>query len=132
MCLYAYLPARPHPGTLFRETRRTSRLSSIRKLVDRWNSMADSEVPEGLKMALRRTNAVAKLIKSYGDVLADLRGFGSGGEDSFQDRQPIGTVLSLPGSVVHAGPAMGRGKTRAVIFFSATPVGEAQVCVLRT
>lgn len=42
-----------------------------------------------------------------------------------EKRLPAGTVATLPGSVVHAGPASRNG--RAVLFFSASPKGKADV-----
>ena len=74
--------------------------------------------PEKLPTILDSSPAVQTLLQGYGNVLVP--------DEELVESQvshahlPVGTLCSLPGSVVHAGPAT--PGFRAVLFFSAWPM----------
>ena len=73
-----------------------------------------TDIPKKLDAFLSREPYTAGMIQQFGSLLSELK---STSEESHQ--LPIGTLLSMPGNVTHAGP--GSDKLRAVLFFTGTP-----------
>lgn len=118
------------PGTLFHDAAGEDEgLRSVDDLIRLWSDqVGDSEdgedIPRALSDEIRGNAEIQQLMESYGAVLAP--------RDSFRMREPTlgndprldsGTLCSLPGSVVHAGPESA-APHRAVLFFSAQPLGD--------
>eukprot|EP00522_Entomoneis_paludosa_P005082 CAMPEP_0172473804 /NCGR_PEP_ID=MMETSP1065-20121228/69039_1 /TAXON_ID=265537 /ORGANISM="Amphiprora paludosa, Strain CCMP125" /LENGTH=374 /DNA_ID=CAMNT_0013231981 /DNA_START=88 /DNA_END=1212 /DNA_ORIENTATION=- len=80
-------------------------------------------LPENLVHALHQSKDVQTLLRGYGDVLVSDEELKSA--EIHNDNLPVGTVLCLPGSVVHAGPKS--STFRAVLFFSAWPKDSQSV-----
>eukprot|EP00547_Thalassionema_nitzschioides_P004973 CAMPEP_0194204944 /NCGR_PEP_ID=MMETSP0156-20130528/4335_1 /TAXON_ID=33649 /ORGANISM="Thalassionema nitzschioides, Strain L26-B" /LENGTH=469 /DNA_ID=CAMNT_0038931091 /DNA_START=44 /DNA_END=1453 /DNA_ORIENTATION=+ len=112
------------PGTLLFETKRVIETGS--DLAKLWNEFEGQLVPTNLITFFNCNTQAKKLLKDYGNVLIP--------EKMLQSIQrgfttvPVGSLLSLPGSVVHAGPKCKR--FRAVLFFSASPIQDASGIVL--
>ena len=72
-------------------------------------------------MVTTRDDDSKRLLQGFGRLLSVTD------KDSSQDEEapplPLGTLLSLPGEVVHAGP--GADGLRAILFFTGTPNGES-------
>lgn len=82
-------------------------------VIDIW-----SDVPRQLARFLAKDEDSKRLLKGFGRLL-------SVKDDSSEEKSPalpLGTLLSLPGEVVHAGP--GAEGLRAILFFTGTPYGE--------
>ena len=79
-------------------------------LADVWD-----DIPPSLAENLLKNVSTKSLLEDFGGLLSVLKCTGT--ETSF----PLGTVLSLPGNVPHAGPFS--DKLRAVLFFTGTPPG---------
>ena len=81
-------------------------------LVDVWH-----DVPKPLASFLARHQDAKLLLKGFGRLL-------SINSESGKENPPLplGTLLSLPGEVVHAGPRT--QSLRAILFFTGTPHGE--------
>ena len=82
-------------------------------LLDIW-----SDIPKQLARFLAKDEDSKRLLKGFGRLL-------SVKDDSSEEKSPalpLGTLLSLPGEVVHAGP--GAEGLRAILFFTGTPNGE--------
>jgi hypothetical protein len=99
-------------GTLFWES--DHHIQSVEDLRNHyWKDM-----PEGLVQAMGKEDTVRVLLKFFGDVLLPDLPHGA-----IQKRNlPTGTVLSLPGGVVHAGPSSEGFRT--VLFFSGWQQGS--------
>ena len=76
-----------------------------------------TDVPEPLTILLNNQPYTKKLLQGFGSLLSVLKT-----ESANLLPLPIGTLLSLPGKVVHAGPSS--DKLRAVLFFTGTPSGD--------
>ena len=85
-----------------------------------WDNM-----PHNLAEKLSDIEDVQKLLDGYGPLLSSkLR---KANKDTKTAKPPIGTVLCLPGRVPHCGPEVQLAQSfRAVLFFTATPVGSAE------
>jgi hypothetical protein len=90
-----------------------------------------SDLPQGLQEKLDENEVVQKLLDGFGPLLSPKieRVTNSGA------KVPFGTMLSLPGRVMHCGPSVTqKGTLRAVMFFTATPINaqeydsETQYC----
>jgi len=101
-------------GTSFSQAeRKIQGVDDLEQVWRRWTGATDA-----LFEAMRANDQVGQLLRNFGDVLV-------------MNATPLtklpsmssGSLLSLPGSVEHAGPAT--NKFRAVLFFSANPEGEA-------
>ena len=68
-------------------------------------------VSDGIVRAIREDPPTSHLLQGYGNVLSPFLQ-----EICAEPELPAGTLLSLPGSVVHAGPAS--PSFRAILFFS--------------
>jgi hypothetical protein len=79
-------------------------------LVDVWK-----DIPPSLALFLAQNAETSNLLRGFGRLLSPLVQTGADTEMPL----PLGTLLSLPGEVVHAGPAS--DKFRAVMFFTGTP-----------
>jgi hypothetical protein len=115
------------PGTLFYET--PEHVRTPEELAKRWEDMAKSigedypyptEMPPALMEALRKDEGARTLLDYFGDVLIPERQV----LDRMLSRESLrtGSLLSLPGSVLHAGPRA--DEFRAVVFFSAWQIGS--------
>lgn len=111
-------------STLFFES--NTHVQSVEALVEHWQKMAnvtsvqDPSMPPALAHAMKQTPAVHTLLKCFGDVLLPARYVLF--RMKKQTNLRAGSLLSLPGSVVHAAPAA--ASYRAVIFFSGCPCRE--------
>ena len=79
-----------------------------------------SDVPTPLANFLQKQPETKALLHGFGRLLS------VSADNTDVDESPplpLGTLLSLPGEVVHAGP--GAESLRAVMFFTGTPTGEA-------
>lgn len=108
-------------ATLFFESNR--HLQSVDAVVEQWQNMAnvtsvqDPSMPPALIHAMKQEPAVQTLLQCFGDVLFPERYVLFNMKK--KTKLPSGSLLSLPGSVVHAAPAA--ASYRAVIFFSGWP-----------
>ena len=100
------------PGTLYGET--TCELATVDDLVRHWSCPPMSR---NLRKALENELLVNKLLEEFGKVLLSPTMLSPG------DTLTRGTVLTLPGSTVHAGPAT--TSYRSVLFASVWPKGDA-------
>lgn len=98
------------PGTVWFEP--SHQIQSPCDLAQAWQSSSTGKWVS----AMEHSPKCRSLLKRFGDVLSP----------NFQRHEPnggnplpTGTLLSLPGGVVHAGPAS--SKSRAVLFFSGHP-----------
>ena len=80
-------------------------------LGDIWN-----DIPPSLARNLLKHDSTKMLLKDFGSVLSVSENTGT------DTRFPIGTLISLPGNVPHAGPVS--DKVRAVMFFTGNPPDE--------
>jgi len=121
------------PGTLFREV--GAHVATVDDLLATWRAQGWGEPPSALTAAMRKESRLRDLVREYGDVLAPPHSCSPRpSPSSAREKEeaggmigsavPIraGTLLSLPGSVVHAGPRS--SGFRAVMFFSAWPEGS--------
>jgi hypothetical protein len=104
------------PGTnVYRSARSIKTTQHIRDYV--WTDMSDS-----LCASMDENPAVTSLVEFFGDVLCPniqrIRYSTTNASDN-EETFPTGTLLCLPGSEIHAGPACDRYRT--VLFFSACP-----------
>lgn len=97
------------PGTIV--YRAKTRVDSVSDLEGGWSGMTPS-----LRSALQESDHIARLLLTFGDLLCPEIEQVQKLED-----QHTGTLNSLPGTVIHAGP--GCLKPRVIEFFSATPRG---------
>jgi hypothetical protein len=74
------------------------------------------DMPEGVIAAFNNDPRSINLLRDFGKVLSDDVNEISVEESKYMPFLPTGTLLSLPGSVIHAGPAS--ETFRAVLFFS--------------
>jgi len=85
-----------------------------------WDNM-----PHNLAGKLSAIEDVQKLLDGYGPLLSTK--LKKANKDGQSAKLPIGTVLCLPGRVPHCGPEVQWAQSfRAVLFFTATPVGSAE------
>jgi len=85
-----------------------------------WDNM-----PHNLAGKLSAIEDVQKLLDGYGPLLSTK--LKKANKDGQSAKLPIGTVLCLPGRVPHCGPEVQWPQSfRAVLFFTATPVGSAE------
>lgn len=109
------------PGTQFLEIGE-ERIRTTDALAGLWSSIGakfGQTLPPNLAIALQADSIVRELIASFGDVLLPLESFGA---MTACASVSTGTLLSLPGSVIHAGPMS--NSFRAIMFFSARPGGS--------
>ncbi|CAB9524120.1 expressed unknown protein [Seminavis robusta] len=115
------------PGTLFYES--AVDVSDVNALVEHWKNVDTilgspykraTAMPPALVQAMERDASVLLLLSHFGRVLLPERSV----YDRMRHKEKLatGSLLSLPGSVVHAGPAS--TDFRAVIFFSGWPNGS--------
>jgi len=99
------------------------RIRTADALVDIWvdrGNYIGKKIPPNIAHAIRTNPEVLRIVESFGDVMLPhqivrrMKGC---------PHLPTGTVTSIPGTVVHAGP-MTDG-FRAIIFYSAWPVGSS-------
>ena len=97
------------PGTVVYEPVNTiQNMEDVKKVL--WNDLSSS-------VCKRMQSKAHTILKEYGNVLCpNVRPF-------YPGLLPQGTLCSMPGSVVHGGPACDR--FRAVLFFSACPRGHS-------
>ncbi|KAL3923690.1 MAG: hypothetical protein SGILL_001511 [Bacillariaceae sp.] len=122
------------PGTVYYETPQGQRISNGKQLADLWTKL-DPYIPRQLAALLEKDPDVNNKLDLFGAVL----GISDPSVPSSSDGNPSqsqsfelpfikhamkhvsrGTVLSLPGSQVHAGPST-TNAFRAIMFFSAHP-----------
>jgi hypothetical protein len=89
----------------------------VKKVWHEWNP---TEMPKGLVDAIEQSNDAKELLKTFGNVLVPESKMTKCDSEVCP---PCGSLLSLPGSVIHAGPAS--NDARAVLFFSSCPTMEA-------
>lgn len=104
------------PGTLLFETNRTIKTGN--DLAKLWNEFEGQLVPANIIAFLNCNIQAKKLLRDFGNVLIPEKILQSV-QQGFTTAS-VGSLLSLPGSVVHAGPKS-KG-FRAVLFFSASPI----------
>mmetsp|Transcript_23499 Transcript_23499/g.65370 ORF Transcript_23499/g.65370 Transcript_23499/m.65370 type:complete len:825 (+) Transcript_23499:60-2534(+) len=80
-------------------------------------TMETEPLPDSVVQAMRQSKDVKALLEGYGDALLPDEELEKA--RVAQNHLPAGTLLSLPGSVVHAGPKT--DNFRCVLFFSAWP-----------
>ena len=116
------------PGTLFYEAE--NHIQTVEALAQRWKNMAQRQpveynnitgkeanrgnAPSKLIEALEKDEGAKLLLSWFGDVLDDEKYVLS--KMKGMTNLPTGSLLSLPGGVIHAGPRC--PEFRAVIFFS--------------
>jgi hypothetical protein len=83
---------------------------SVQDLRTQWR-----DLPISLADTMQRNLKARTLIESYGLVFSEL-----GETRNEQLSLPVGSLVSLPGGVVHAGPSS--DSFRLVVFFSASPI----------
>ena len=85
-----------------------------------WDNM-----PHNLAEKMSDIEDVQKLLDRYGPLLSPQ--LKKANKDTQTANLPIGTVLCLPGRVPHCGPQVRLPQSfRAVLFFTATPVGSTE------
>eukprot|EP00466_Bigelowiella_natans_P016100 jgi/Bigna1/88358/estExt_fgenesh1_pg.C_310047 len=102
------------PGTLFHEG--NTHIQTVGSLINTWRRQPFGGPPPKLAEVLAKEQRARVLLRDFGDVLAS-----SSTYNCMRNHSSVstGSLISLPGSVVHAGP--GTSAFRAVIFFSASP-----------
>lgn len=109
------------PSTYFYDMPEKDRIRSVQDLRRLWESIQESHedpFPENLASILEKCPDFLALLNDFGDVFHPNSTFKK--IKRCLDSVRVGTVLSLPGGVVHAGPAT--ESFRAVLFFSAVPI----------
>lgn len=109
------------PSTNFYDLGDEDRIRSVADLRRLWEGMSGEHeglFPQNLAKILEGSTDFMSLIQDFGDVFHPNSTFKR--IERRVDSVPVGTVLSLPGGVVHAGPAT--VSFRAVLFFSAVPI----------
>ena len=111
------------PSTNVYDLQEEDRIRLVKDLRQVWNKERlenhDGEMfPSNLVQVMQDSPDIVDFLADYGDVLHS-NAFIKAVEKR-QDSLPAGTVLSLPGGVMHAGPAS--SCYRAVLFFSAVPM----------
>lgn len=103
-------------GTLFSET--TLPIANVDDMARHW-SKEGHPMPDGLRVALENDALVRILLNNYGKVLDSTLTLFSPGKTLER-----GTLMTLPGGVVHAGPSS--TTYRSVIFASIWPKGSIE------
>ena len=93
-------------------------------LAESWSSSKVGEPPAAVVQAVKEHPALRKLLQEFGHVLTCEKQMRQETQPPVQTGLTTGDLLTLPGSVVHAGPKC--TKFRAVIFFSASPQDVAE------
>ena len=84
-------------------------------------------MPPGMQAKLDDFPDVQKLLDGFGPLLSPTIKK-TGDEGGTPAMVPFGTMLCLPGRVMHGGPEVGeKDMLRAVIFFTATPTDKAAI-----
>jgi hypothetical protein len=110
------------PSTLYYEVPKHNRIQNGTDLFNIWKTIDDT-IPDALANLMKDDPDLNDKLRCYGSVFNVTNNEKDEGLKYIrhkQDHVPAGTVLSLPGGQVHAGPASKNG-FRAVMFFSATP-----------
>ena len=110
------------PSTIYYEVPQTKRIQCAQDLIKHWKTIDDT-MPEFLESTMENDLDLHDKLKKYGAVFNVTNNENDDGDIYFrhaQDRVSAGTVLSLPGEQVHAGPASKSG-FRSIMFFTATP-----------
>jgi len=104
------------PGTLVYLV--DEHIQTVEDLEKLWNEWGDSgtQMPTNLITAFRQSKEVMLLVKDFGDVLVPEERMK---EVKIEGPLSAGSVLSLPGNVIHAGPEA--LNVREVMFFSGCP-----------
>lgn len=107
------------------------RVATVDNLEELWNTnVAFKEdngehllMPDTIKKVFQQEEGAQQLLRYFGDTLIPEKTL----VDSFIQREkiPTGTLCSLPGSIVHAGPRS--SGLRSIIFFSGTPKDTSNV-----
>jgi len=107
-------------GTLFFEPE--SHIQNVDALAEHWQAIdsAGEKMPKRLMEVMRKEESIAMLLDSFGDTLLPERYVLQNMKN--RNNLPTGSLLSLPGGVLHAGPAS--SEFRAVLFFSGWPTGS--------
>jgi hypothetical protein len=94
------------------------KMETVDDVINLWNEMSneDTTVPPTLTQAFQQSSPATTLVKEFGQVLVPQQQMK---EVPVDGTLSAGLVLSLPGSVVHAGP--NATEARAVLFFSGWP-----------
>jgi hypothetical protein len=95
----------------------TQHIRTVEALVEQWQTLSADIMPRALIQAFQQGDTSKMLLHHFGDVLHPDRQMLA--QMKCKDNNSTGTILSLPGSVIHAGPAY--GDFRAIMFFSAWP-----------
>ena len=93
-------------------------------LAESWSDSKVGEPPAAVVQAVKEHPALRKLLQEFGHVLTCEKQMRQETQPPVQTGLTTGDLLTLPGSVVHAGPKC--TKFRAVIFFSASPEDVAE------
>lgn len=115
------------PATLVYQTdSHITTVHDVEKLWNRWNADIDileESMPKNLVRAFEQSLQATCLIADFGDVLypeKEMKEVSSTPNNKNNNTNiPPGSLFSLPGNVIHAGP--GSNDYRAVLFFSACP-----------
>jgi hypothetical protein len=108
------------PSTCFYELADGDRIQKVSDLERVWRTMeqnGEAAFPDNLAQILEKSQDVATYLHDFGDVLHSSHTFRQ--IERFIPQVDAGSLLSLPGSVVHAAPTT--KSFRAVLFFSAVP-----------
>ena len=104
------------PGTLFSET--TQPITNVDDLARHWSDNGH-QMPHDLRGALENDDLVRNLLNKFGKLLHTTLTLVSPGKTLKR-----GTLITLPGSVVHAGPSS--TTFRSVLFASMWPKGSTE------
>lgn len=79
-------------------------------------------VPDGLQEKLKNIEETRVLLLQYGGLLSPE--YRLVNKDTSKNLLPIGSTITMPGGVIHCGPAS--VGIRAILFFTATPVNDEE------
>jgi hypothetical protein len=86
-----------------------------------------TDLPPSLQTKLDNIPNVQKLLDGFGPLLSPTIKK-TGDEEQMPIMVPFGSMLCLPGRVMHCGPAVSeKNMVRAVMFFTATPKGNTAI-----
>uniref|UniRef100_A0A7S3KY91 Uncharacterized protein n=1 Tax=Amphora coffeiformis TaxID=265554 RepID=A0A7S3KY91_9STRA len=110
------------PATYFYDLEEADSIKSVHDLRKLWETEGGT-FPSNLAGLIEKSEDASMLLEKFGDVFHPHAFFQQ--KERKYGTVPVGTVLSLPGGVVHAGPQT--EAFRAVLFFTAAPEDQKDV-----
>lgn len=111
------------PATYFYDLEQSDTIRTVQDLRELWETKNEEEFPRNLATLIEKSDDASMLLAKFGSVLHPHAFFQR--KERRYGNVPVGTVLSLPGGVVHAGPQT--EAFRAVLFFTAAPADRQRV-----